>query len=318
MECLDGKEPLSENEEETLVGEVIGEVGEIAYWKAKAEEWRNVALESRLELEEFQNESRELEGELETQLKQEEEKNKSLNILTGKLQHEKSEMKVKLLELNRDHENEVAELEGELNEMKSIKEEMDKYIRELEQQNDDLERAKRNTLASLEEFESSMNAAIERNAFLESELDEKDNLAMAVYRLKEEAKELRSELLVLNPQVENDLGTGQLHRTNEDDVVQVVNNINKMDIVETPVKPKDKDVTSDAHPLSTPSARISALSIVGNCLRKIGALELKGKNRERRKASQISDKITAGQIVSSPKDSINPESAESDNVVKKN
>jgi len=318
MECLDGKEPLSENEEETLVGEVIREVGEIAYWKAKAEEWRNVALESRLELEEFQNESRELEGELETQLKQEEEKNKSLNILTGKLQHEKSEMKVKLLELNRDHENEVAELEGELNEMRSIKEEMDKYVRELEQQNDDLERAKRNTLASLEEFESSMNAAIERNAFLESELDEKDNLAMAVYRLKEEAKELRSELLVLNPQVENDLGTGQLHRTNEDDVVQVVNNINKMDIVETPVKPKDRDVTSDAHPLSTPSARISALSIVGNCLRKIGALELKGKNRERRKASQISDKITAGQIVSSPKDSINPESAESDNVVKKN
>ena len=186
---------------------------------------------------------------------------------------------------------------------------MDKYVRELEQQNDDLERAKRNTLASLEEFESSMNAAIERNAFLESELDEKDNLAMAVYRLKEEAKELRSELLVLNPQVENDLGTGELHRTNEDDVVQVVNNINKMEIVETPVKPKDRDVTSYAHPLSTPSARISALSIVGNCLRKIGALELKGKNRERRKASQISDKITAGQIVSSPKDSINPESA---------
>jgi len=318
MESLNGKEPLSENEEETLVGEEIGEVGEIAYWKAKAEEWRNVALESRLELEEFQNESRELEGELETQLKQEEEKNKSLNILTGKLQHEKSEMKVKLLELNRDHENEVAELEGELNEIKSIKEEMDKYVRELEQQNDDLERAKRNTLASLEEFESSMNAAIERNAFLESELDEKDNLAMAVYRLKEEAKELRSELLVLNPQVENDLGTGELHRTNEDDVVQVVNNINKMGIVETPVKPKDRDVTSDAHPLSTPSARISALSIVGNCLRKIGALELKGKNRERRKASQISDKITAGQIVSSPKDSINPESAESDNVVKTN
>ena len=58
MESLNGKEPLSENEEETLVGEEIGEVGEIAYWKAKAKEWRNVALESRLELEEFQNESR--------------------------------------------------------------------------------------------------------------------------------------------------------------------------------------------------------------------------------------------------------------------
>ena len=58
MESLNGKEPLSEYEEETLVGEEIGEIGEVAYWKAKAEEWRNVALESRLELEEFQNESR--------------------------------------------------------------------------------------------------------------------------------------------------------------------------------------------------------------------------------------------------------------------
>ena len=66
-------------------------------------------------------------------------------------------------------------------------------MRELEQQNDDLERAKRSTLArlvvllvsstyfkflhflllSLEDFEGRMNAAIERNAFLESELDEK-------------------------------------------------------------------------------------------------------------------------------------------------
>ena len=58
MESLNGKEPLSENEEETLVEDEMGEIGEIAYWKAKAEEWRNVALESRLELEEFQNESR--------------------------------------------------------------------------------------------------------------------------------------------------------------------------------------------------------------------------------------------------------------------
>ena len=71
-------------------------------------------------------------------------------------------------------------------------------MRELEQQNDDLERVKRSTLArwnvlrdvstvilgtfyfnpsllSLEDFEGRMNAAIERNAFLESELDEKVN-----------------------------------------------------------------------------------------------------------------------------------------------
>ena len=85
-------------------------------------------------------------------------------------------------------------------EIKSIKDELHKYVRTLEQQNDDLERyiyypytvfsvkkqyliflwfflrAKRSTLASLEDFEVKMNATIERNAFLESELDEKESL----------------------------------------------------------------------------------------------------------------------------------------------
>ena len=46
-----------------------------------------------------------------------------------------------------------------------------------------------------------MNIAIERNAFLESELDEKENLKMVVQRLKDETRDLRQELNVLNPQL---------------------------------------------------------------------------------------------------------------------
>ena len=234
---------------------------------------------------------RELEGELETQLKQAEEKIKSLNSLTSKLVNEKSQLKEKLSELHRENEEEVTELEGELAEMKDIKEEMDRYVRELEQQNDDLERAKRNTLASLEEFEGSMNAAIERNAFLESELDEKENLAMAVYRLKEEARELRSELQLLNPQVENETEQEDQSQTNDINIQKELNNLKKV-TVETPVKPKSIVASANVQPPSTPSARISALGIVGNCLRKIGALELKGKSREKRRASQIVESVS--------------------------
>ena len=111
-------------------------------------------------------------------------------------------------------------LQTELSEIKGIKDKLNRYVRELEQQNDDLERAKRSTLASLEvthiisvreyfttydvdqDFEGRMNAAIERNAFLESELDEKEVLKNAVQRLKDETKDLRSELKVLNPQIQ--------------------------------------------------------------------------------------------------------------------
>ena len=73
----------------------------------------------------------------------------------------------------------ISELQSELREIRSIKDELNGYVRELEQQNDDLERAKRSTLASLEDFETKMNAMIERNAFLESELDEKESLKAA-------------------------------------------------------------------------------------------------------------------------------------------
>merc|ERR1712165_650718 len=93
--------------------------------------------------------------------------------------------------------------ETELAEIKGIKDKLHRYVRELEQQNDDLERAKRSTLASLEDFEGRMNAAIERNAFLESELDEKENLKMAVQRLKDETRDLRSELKVLTCSTSN-------------------------------------------------------------------------------------------------------------------
>jgi len=110
-------------------------------------------------------------------------------------------------------------LQTELSEIKSIRDHLNKYIRELEQQNDDLERAKRflllwdilkwwtgysdikcsfrETLASLEDFESRMNIAIERNAFLESELDEKESLKSVVQRMKDETRDLRAELQIL-------------------------------------------------------------------------------------------------------------------------
>ena len=102
---------------------------------------------------------------------------------------------------SREYHHQISELETELAEIKGIKEKLHKYVRELEQQNDDLERAKRSTLASLEDFEGRLNIAIERNAFLESELDEKENLRGVVQRLKDETRDLRQELKVLNPQV---------------------------------------------------------------------------------------------------------------------
>lgn len=52
---------------------------------------------------------------------------------------------------------------------------------------------------SLEDFEQRLNQAIERNAFLESELDEKENLLESVQRLKDEARGETADLLFSPP-----------------------------------------------------------------------------------------------------------------------
>merc|ERR1712156_1274562 len=161
------------------------------------------AKEIKEEFQEFQEGSRELELELETQLEQSEKKIKEFRSLTDRLQHENEQLKDKLEQCHKEYHFQVTELQTELAEIKAIKDQLNKYIRELEQQNDDLERAKRSTLASLEDFEGRMNSAIERNAFLESELDEKEALKAAVQRMKDETRDLRSELKVLTCSTSN-------------------------------------------------------------------------------------------------------------------
>ena len=51
---------------------------------------------------------------------------------------------------------------------------------------------RRETVASLEDFEARMNSAMERNVFLESELDEKESLKAALQRMKDETRDLRA------------------------------------------------------------------------------------------------------------------------------
>lgn len=260
-------------------------VEEAAYWRERAEEWRQVARDARDELEEFQEGSRELEAELEAQLEQAEVKTKDMKGLSNRLMMENEQLKDRVEQSTREYHYQINELETELSEIKGIKEKLSRYVRELEQQNDDLERAKRSTLASLEDFEARMNAAIERNAFLESELDEKETLKMAVQRLKDETKDLRSELKVLNPQVQEEEPDNDksLEKSMIDSNKMAESCEGKVTYNGDPATPSKLQngyvptagVNGVPTPPLTPSARISALGIVGDLLRKVGALELK-------------------------------------------
>ncbi|XP_071321950.1 nuclear distribution protein nudE homolog 1-like isoform X2 [Trachinotus anak] len=283
---------------------------ELEYWKDQAARHQQSAEEAQEELQEFQQMSRDYEGELETELKQCEARNRELLAANNRLRMELENYKEKYETHHSEACRQISSLEGDLAETTAIRDHLHKYIRELEQANDDLERAKRATIMSLEDFEQRMNQVIERNAFLESELDEKENLLESVQRLKDEARDLRQELAVQQKQQVQDrkpslssafkepssssagLPTPPLtppDKRTEDKPTSPSSNQpipSTTTTTTTPSRPPAPESFSTPPPsvsraesLSgtplTTSARISALNIVGELLRKVGNLESK-------------------------------------------
>uniref|UniRef100_A0A8C2S985 NUDE domain-containing protein n=1 Tax=Capra hircus TaxID=9925 RepID=A0A8C2S985_CAPHI len=238
---------------------------EANYWKDLAMTYKQRAENTQEELREFQEESREYEAELETQLQQTESKNRDLLMENNHLRMELETIKEKFKTQHSEGYRQISALEDDLAQTKAIKDKLQKYIRELEQANDDLERAK-------------------RNAFLESELDEKENLLESVQRLKDEARDLRQELAVQQKQEKPRTPMpSSVDAERTDTAVQATGSVPSTPIahrgpsssLNTPgTFRRGLDDTTGGTPL-TPAARISALNIVGDLLRKVGALESK-------------------------------------------
>lgn len=264
---------------------------ELEYWKEQATKHQQIAEDAQLELAEFQQMSRDYESELETELKQTESRNKELLSLNHRLRTELDNYKEKYEAQHSEAFRQISELESELSQTSAVRDQLQRYIRELEQSNDDLERAKRATIMSLEDFEQRMNHVIERNAFLESELDEKESLLESVQRLKDEARDLRQELAVQQKQDRKPslsaMPTPPLtpldrrmedvvreeDRTEDNTQTQATGETNAA----TPAA--SRAASGSGIPLTT-SMRISALNIVGELLRKVGVslIVLRGKS----------------------------------------
>ncbi|XP_068100874.1 nuclear distribution protein nudE homolog 1 isoform X2 [Hyperolius riggenbachi] len=257
---------------------------EAQYWKVLAMKYKQSFENAQEELSEFQEASREYEAELEAQLHQTEHRNRELLSENNRLRMELESIKEKYEKQHAEGYMQISILENDLSQTRAVRDQLQKYIRELEQANDDLERAKRATIMSLEDFEQRLNLAIERNAFLESELDEKENNLECIQRLKDETRDLRQELAVQQKQEKlKPLSSGSPVTERIDTAVQA-----SVPIPSTPVghrgafsarcSPRQSRASMDdgysGTPL-TPSARISALNIVGDLLRKVGALESK-------------------------------------------
>ncbi|XP_045137053.1 nuclear distribution protein nudE-like 1 isoform X2 [Portunus trituberculatus] len=281
---------------------------EAEYWRKKATEYKQSLEETREELEEFQSGSRELEAELEAQLEQTERRCSEYQAQLNRVAVENDSLKERLERLQNEFNGQVNTLQSELVDLKSIQEDLTRYIRELEQSNDDLERAKRATVTSLEDFEARLNLAIERNAFLESELDEKEDLKVTVQRLKDEARDLRQELSIKDcPEPDNDKALMNHHNHQSTSPQKLhIKTPPKLDVA-LPASPAggagmdSNKLVSNASTLHnnnnsnnmsngsvpmTPSARISALNIVGDLLRKVG-IKIQQINRDLNRVNSV-------------------------------
>ncbi|XP_065898339.1 nuclear distribution protein nudE-like 1 isoform X1 [Dysidea avara] len=262
---------------------------ELEYWKRKSLEYCESLQETRAEFDEYQESSRELEVELEAQLEQAERRSNELETTLQRLQEENESLRTKLDSQQNEAYVMISRLEEENVELSSTKEQLWKYVRELEQKNDDLERGKRVTMSSLEDFEQKLNQAFERNAILENELDDKEQLQVMCQRLKDEVRDLRQDM---NTQTRKPK-TGSPETVRSDrEVSQVITRhatpSSKSGIIAlllllyacvAPVVAQKvpPNTPSTSHyqgqaPL-TSSTRLSALNMVGDLLRKVGALE---------------------------------------------
>ncbi|XP_058449908.1 nuclear distribution protein nudE homolog [Malaya genurostris] len=167
---------------------------ECLYWKERCLKLKQERNDVQREFDDFTEESRQLEAELEMTVEQQEKKIRDLNQMVNQLRVECESYKRKVTNT----ENESNKIDADYKQLAKENEKFKVYIRELEQKNDDLERANRVASESVAEFESMLNQAYEKNALLELEVDEKERMQIKLQRLMDEARDLKQELKVRN------------------------------------------------------------------------------------------------------------------------
>lgn len=147
--------------------------------------WRSRAKELQTELEEFTEDSNQLEKELEITIKLKDDQLTDLRHKNQRQSHDIDSLQAKLKQC----ENESLQWEQRYRKEKAEAEVLRKHTRELEQKNDDLERAHRIVSESVSEFERMLNREYEKNVMLEVEYEmEKENSQIQLQRLADEAR----------------------------------------------------------------------------------------------------------------------------------
>lgn len=190
---------------------------ECSYWKGRYNEIKQKFLETKQEFADFEDNSRQLEAELETCLEQREKTIQDLKHSIDQLQTDNESLRVSTtvcIHFDCDEltvtfvfaQKKVSSVEFDYNTLENkhseLCHELDvlrEHTRKVEQKNDDLERANRVVGATVSDLEAMLNQAYEKNEFLELEVEDKESLSEKHQRVLDELRGKRRTLVELTP-----------------------------------------------------------------------------------------------------------------------
>lgn len=148
------------------------------------------------EIAEFQASSRELEAEMEQELEESERKIRSLEMKSYELAEDRDDWKRKYSDLQKELVATQARLSKQITSLELAHKQSTTMLREIEMENDDMERNERITKSTLEDIETKYYESLEEIAMLEAEVSSKDRLQADLQRTRDELRETKDELAI--------------------------------------------------------------------------------------------------------------------------
>ncbi|XP_055913032.1 nuclear distribution protein nudE homolog isoform X2 [Eupeodes corollae] len=251
---------------------------ECRYWKERAKLYHKEWTDVKQEFDEYVEQSRQMEAEMDATLEQKQNSIKDLRIKVANLEKENDSLRMK----QDSHIIEFANVEKQLETVKTERDSMKQYLRQLEQKNDDLERAHRILNESIAYFETMLDKEYEKNALLEVEVDEKEKLQVKLQRLMDETRDLKQELNIKtrypsttpNGVAESSVLSENLSNPTIATIPTGNSQSSLNEYNQNSLKNPDNMLNGNAAAM-TASSRTTALNIVADMLRKLNAMETK-------------------------------------------
>merc|ERR1712130_389934 len=261
--------------------------------------WKSLAAERQADFDELQEMNTDYEREMESQIEKLEKEKNEAQIQHARLSKEFEDYRDRQRQREVITHDEIEKLKTQVAHDTQQKNELMKETRTLEQELDDYANKYRQLHTSYEQSQELLQLEMERNAMLETDVYEKANLHELVQRLRDEKRDLKSEIEVrekltkretakeaikedaaprdLESRLDVDGGNGAVSTRRTPTLVtsSTTHPTAHSISTSTATTSSSSPSMSSIHSTSSSQSRLSALSIVGDLLRKVGALETK-------------------------------------------